>query len=42
MGGNWKGAGSVLLLDLGAGYKRCIHFVKIHLAVHFVIPQQNE
>lgn len=28
--------GTALLLDLGAGYKRWIHFVKIHLGVHFI------
>lgn len=42
MGSNWKGAGTVLLFDLGAGYKRCIHSVKIQLAGRFVRPQQNE
>lgn len=49
MGSDWKrtsgsllrGAVTVSLLDLGAGYKRCIHFVKIHVVVHFVIFQQK-
>lgn len=35
------GAGTVSLLDLGTGDKRCIHFVKIDLAAHFVMLPQK-
>lgn len=37
------GAGTVSLLDLVTGDKRCIHFVKIDLAEYFVmLPQKNK
>ena len=34
-------AGTVSLLDLGTGDKRCIHFVKTDLAAHFVMLPQK-